>query len=155
MIIIIDTREQQPFTFSKWEVSTQRASLDTGDYSIVGFQDRAAIERKSLDDLVSCFMGGNRTRFEKELIRGRRLDLFSVVVEATLEDIAQGRFKSQMKPEAALQTITAFQVRYGTPFMFCGSRAGAEYVTHSLLSKYAYEIEKRYKIYQKNKGVNP
>ena len=153
MVIIIDTREQQPFSFSKWEVSTMRATLETGDYSLMGFEDRAAIERKSLDDLISCFIGDNRTRFEKELIRGRRLDLFSVVVEATLEDIAQGRFKSQMKPQAALQTLAAFNVRHGTPFMFCGSRAGAEYMTHSLLSKYAYEIEKRYKIYQQNKEV--
>ncbi len=153
MVILIDSREQLPFTFSKWGVETKRASLGTGDYSLTGFEDRAAIERKSIDDLISCFMGGNRERFKKELIRGRRLDLFSVVIEASLEDVAQGKFKSQMKPAAALQTIAAFNVRYGTPFMFCGTRAGAEYMTFSLLSKYIYEIEKRYKIYQQNSEV--
>ncbi len=148
-IIITDTREQAPYSFSKWDVETMQASLETGDYSLRGFENQVAVERKNLDDLISCFMGANRDRFEKELIRGRRLDLFAVVIEATLEDIAQGRFKSQMKPVAALQTVAAFAVRYGTPFMFCGSRAGAEYMTFSLLSKYIYEIEKRYKIYQK------
>ena len=145
MNIVVDSREQIPYAFSKWQVQTQRAALPAGDYSLPGLEDRAAVERKSLDDLVACLMGDNRDRFERELARARRYDLFVVVVEAGLEDVAKGRYKSQMKPQAALQTVTAFFVRYGVPFMFCGNRDGAEYMTHSLLSKYLYEIEKRYK----------
>lgn len=146
MIIITDTREQLPFTFTKWpDVEIQRAALDAGDYSLAGFEDRAAIERKSLDDLVACLMGDNRDRFERELARARRFELFTVVVEAGLQDVARGYYKSQMKPQAALQSVTALFVRYAVPFMFCGSRDGAEYMTHALLSKYLYEIEKRYK----------
>jgi ERCC4-type nuclease len=150
MIIITDTREQLPFPFTKWpEVEIHRAALDAGDYSLLGFEDRAAIERKSLDDLVACLMGDNRTRFEKELARARRYDLFVVVVEAGLENVARGNYKSQMNPQAALQSVTALFVRYAVPFMFCGNRDGAEYMTYSLLSKYLYEIEKRYKTARK------
>ena len=144
--IIIDSREQAPFTFERWPVTTERAGLPTGDYSLSGFDDRAAIERKSLDDLIGCFMGKDRQRFERELSRGRAYDLFAVVIEADLQDVARGRYKSQMKPQAALQTITAFYVRYQVPFLFCGSRSGAEYMTYSLLNKYIYEIEKRYNL---------
>ena len=154
MIVIMDTREQLPFTFTKWpETQIQQAALPCGDYSLAGFEDRAAVERKSLDDLISCFMNSNRDRFERELARARRYELFAVVVEAGLQDMAQGRYKCQMKPHAALQTVTAFFVRYGIPFMFCGNRAGAEYMTYSMLSKYLYEIEKRYRAAKKENCV--
>lgn len=153
MIIITDTREQRPFPFTKWpDVQIQRATLDAGDYSLAGFEDRAAVERKSLDDLVACLMGDNRTRFERELARARRYELFVVVVEAGLQDVARGNYKSQMKPQAALQSVTALFVRYGIPFLFCGNRDGAEYMTFSLINKYLYEIEKRYKAAQAAKS---
>ncbi len=125
-------------------METERAALPTGDYSLPGFEDRAAIERKSIDDLVGCLKSDNRDRFERELARARHYELFAVVVEATLEDVSKGRYRSEMKPHAALQSIFAFQVRYQVPFLFCGSRAGAEYTTYSLLTKYLQEIGKRY-----------
>lgn len=155
MNIIADSREQLPFSFAKWpDVQVHRASLPTGDYSLAGCEQVAAIERKTLDDLVGCLMGDNRDRFKKELARARGFELFVVVVEASLEDVARGRYKSQMKPQAALQTVTAFFVRFQVPFMFCGNRDGAEYMTYSLLSKYAYEIEKRYKALLKEQEVS-
>lgn len=42
--IIVDTREQQPWTFEEYVVANKK--LDTGDYSIEGLQDFFAIERK-------------------------------------------------------------------------------------------------------------
>ena len=143
MQIVIDTREQRPFSFGRWEVESQRGTLQTGDYSLAGFEDRVAIERKSVDDLIACFMGANRERFERELSRARDYDLFAVVVEAGLTDIGRGRYKSNMSPHAALQSLTAFFVRYSVPFMCCGSRRAAEYMTYSLLAKYLYELEKQ------------
>lgn len=135
-----------PFTFQGYDVTPETATLPVGDYSLPGFQDRVSIERKSLDDLIGCLMNGNRERFKKELGRGRSLDLFCVVVEATLADVSKGHYRSQMKPKAALESITAFMVRYRVPFLFCGNRAGAEYMTHSLLSKYLREIGERHKL---------
>jgi ERCC4-type nuclease len=71
MRILIDTREQEPYTFTGYEAATETATLPRGDYSLPGFQDRAAIERKSLNDLIGCLMGKDRERFERELARGR------------------------------------------------------------------------------------
>lgn len=146
MKILIDSREQAPFTFQGYDVALEPAALPVGDYSLPGFQDRVAIERKNLEDLVGCLMGKNRDRFERELTRARHYDLFAVVVEASLADISQGRYHSEMKAHSALQSIITFQVRYRVPFLWCGNRAGAEYVTYGLLSKYLREIGERYKL---------
>ena len=152
MRILIDTREQEPYTFTGYEAATEPATLPVGDYSLPGFQDRAAVERKSLNDLIGCLMGKDRERFERELARGRHYDLFMVVVEASLADVSQGRYRSDMKPQAALQSIITFQVRYRIPFVWAGNRAGAEYMTYSFLAKYLREIGERYKLAVKTQG---
>ena len=143
--ILIDTREQTPYRFDppRYNVSTASAALPAGDYSLPGFEARVAVERKTLEDLVACLKGKNRERFERELARGRPYDLFVVVVEASMADVAQGRYRSDMKPHAVLQSLFAFQVRYGVAFLWAGDRAGGEYATHSLLAKYLYEIDQR------------
>ena len=69
LAIVVDTREQAPYGFARFPaVEIVRAGLPTGDYSLTGHEVRAAIERKSLDDLLGCLTGG-RDRFERELAR--------------------------------------------------------------------------------------
>jgi DNA excision repair protein ERCC-4 len=85
-MIVVDTREQTPYLFDKADIITHVDTLPIGDYSIQGFQDRVAVERKTLDDLVGCLVGKNRDRFERELQKGRYLDLFVVVVEDTMNE---------------------------------------------------------------------
>lgn len=145
MIILQDNREQAPYDFAKYGAAVEAVTLPAGDYSLPGFEDRAAIERKSINDLVGCLKGKDRERFERELAKGRAYDLFCVVIEASLADISNGRYRSDMKPQAALQSIITFQVRYRMPFIWAGSREGAEYVTYSMLQKYLREIEERFK----------
>ncbi len=152
MRILVDSREQQPFAFTKYEVTTEVVALPIGDYSLPGFTDRVAIERKELNDLVACLMNGNRERFERELYKGRHYDFFAVVVEASLNDVLHGRYKSEMKAHAAMQSLMTFTVRYGTSFIWAASRAGAEYVTYSLLAKYLYELTKRFKLATQAQG---
>jgi DNA excision repair protein ERCC-4 len=148
--VIVDSREQVPFTFARFPgVEVETTALPAGDYSLPGFEDRVAIERKSLEDLIGCLKGENRERFERELTRAKHYELFAVVVESTLEDVSKGRYRSEMKAQAVLQSIFAFQVRYRAPFIWAGNRAGAEYVTYGLLEKYAAEIRKRYELMRK------
>src|SRR4030042_1436470 len=109
MKILIDTREQMPFSFKGYEVEPEPATLPCGDYSLPGFQDRVAVERKELNDLIGCLMDDNRARFERELARARHYDLFAVVVEAPLSAVSQGRYRSEMKAQAALPRIINFQ----------------------------------------------
>jgi DNA excision repair protein ERCC-4 len=146
LIILVDSREQAPYDFAKFGAVSGAATLPAGDYSLPGFEDRAAIERKTLNDLVGCLMGKDRTRFERELARARHYELFCVVLEAALADVSQGKYRSDMRPQAALQSIITFQVRYRVPFVWAGNRAGAEYCTYWLLSKYLRELGERYRL---------
>lgn len=147
MKILIDTREQAPFLFQGkfFEgVETERAGLPTGDYSLAGLVDKAAIERKSLPDMVQC-LGRERERFERELVRAAGMDCFCVVIEAAWQDLAQGNYQSRLNPHSACQSIAAFTARYKIPFLFAGSRKAAEYLTCSLLRQYLEGERKRLK----------
>ena len=140
--IIIDTREQNPLSFS---LPAETGTLTTGDYSLKGLERFVAIERKSPDDLVGCLKNGERERFERELSRGRGLDYFALVIEADLPALARGEYRSKMNPKAVIQSLLAFSVRYRTPVFFCPDRAHEARIVESLLVKYLAEIEKRLK----------
>ena len=150
MKIIIDSREKLPYTFHNNDVGLETAKLNAGDYSLAGFDDRVAVERKSLDDLVGCLHGSGRERFERELARAGSYERFAVIIESSLQHIIMKRYHSKMTPQSVIQSITAFYIRYGSPFLFCGDRSGGEYMTYSILSKYQYEIEKRFMIIGRN-----
>ncbi len=141
-----------PFTFTheKYKNTTiQKASLTLGDYSILGFENKVAVERKSLADLVGC-LGRDRERFERELQRARGLDAFAVVVEDSFLSLAKGEYRSQLNAHSACQSVASFMARYGIPFLFAGSRTAAEYGTFSFLRQYLNGIEKTIKAIQKN-----
>ena len=145
MKIKIDTREQKPYSFTS---ASETGTLAVGDYSLSGLEDHIAIERKSLDDLIGC-LTHDRERFEKELHKARALDYFALVIEGSLSDIVNGRYRSEMLPKAAVQSLMAFSIRYRLPIFFCDSRAYAQRVTESLLIKYVHEIEKQYQVIER------
>lgn len=147
MRIVIDSREQAPFSFAgpRYEdVEAVPGSLSVGDYALSGLEDRAAVERKELPDLVQC-LGRERERFERALQRGMALDAFAVVVEASWADLASGHYRSRLNPHAACQSVAAFMGRYRVPFLFAGSRPAAEYVTWSFLRQYLEGARRRWK----------
>lgn len=67
MRIVIDTREQCPWSFDPAQVDAFIGTLKTGDYALEG-DDRFAIERKSLDDFLGTISSG-WPRFCRELNR--------------------------------------------------------------------------------------
>ncbi|MDR1684922.1 MAG: hypothetical protein LBR82_00510 [Desulfovibrio sp.] len=145
MRIIVDSREQAPYTFAHERyggVIVEAGTLQTGDYSLSGLTDKISVERKSIDDLIGCLCSG-RERFERELQRAVGLDAFCVVVEAAWSDLAGGRYRSKMNPHSASQSVLAFTCRYRVPFLFAGSRQGAEYACWGFLRQYLEGARKR------------
>ncbi len=136
--IVIDSREQLPYEFA---TDSALGCLRVGDYSAAGYEDRISIERKTLDDLIGCLTVG-RDRFERELDRGKSLTYFALVVEASLSDIINGRYRSKALPKAMIQSLLAFSIRYRLPIFFCENRKNAEQITESLLEKFVREQEK-------------
>ncbi len=136
MKILIAKNEQLPYSFARYGIETERATIRTGDYSCVcdgiDYRDRVAVERKELNDLLGCLTIG-RARFERELTRGSAMELFQVAIEASFDDIRYHRYKSDMTPKSAIASILAFQARYRIPFCFYGSRQGSEYGTVNTL----------------------
>ena len=135
--IKIDSREQKPYEIENSEIGT----VPIGDYSIPGLENHIAIERKSLDDLMGCLTKG-RERFEKELSKSKGLEYFALIIEASLSDLANGNYRSQMNPKSAIQSLMAFSIRYRLPIFFCENRKYGQRITESLLCKYAREIER-------------
>ena len=146
MRILIDSREQLPFNFNQYNIETEILALPVGDYSIPGFMDKAAIERKSIDDLIGCLKNKERDRFERELAKAKYFEMFAVVCETTWRDLVKGNYRSELRSQSVCQSVLTFQVRYGAPFIWAGSRTEAEYITHSLLQKYVREIAERFKL---------
>ena len=131
-IIYVDSREQRPWTFS---LPTVVGTLGTGDYSLAGCDNWISIERKSLNDLIGSLTTG-RDRFTKELERGRRIQNFSVIVEALYVDILEHSYRSDMNPRAAWGSIIALQERYGVPFYFAGDSVIAGQLCESILVRW-------------------
>lgn len=144
--IVVDSREHHPFDFAGegyGMVTVSTGTLQTGDYSVKGLEDTCAVERKSLDDLANC-LGRDRERFLRQLQRGRGLDAFAVIVEASWIDLAQGNYAARgLHPHSACQSVASFMARLGVPFMFAGTRTAAEYCTWSFLYQYAQGIRRR------------
>lgn len=124
MEIIIDTREQTPWTFDP-SVSVIRKALPAGDYSLVGLEDCVAIERKSLGDFVNTVIH-DWIRFRKELNRLSGYDLAIVVVEAEMEDIYYHRYHSEANPNSVLGKANGILIDHGIPVLFWGDPMAAD-----------------------------
>jgi len=141
--VAVDTREQMSYTFrglrqrrsdggAPLVVRTQWRTLRAGDYSIVGYEDRVAIERKTLADLYSTLAQG-RDRFEAEFDRLAELDFAAIAIESTWETIAKGYARSLLSPESVIGTAIAWAQRYGVHWMALGDRHLAEAWTYRAL----------------------
>lgn len=130
-VIAVDTREQRPYRFPHCEVKT----LTTGDYSIVGLEERIAIERKQLRELFGI-TGRDRERFERELERMTKLDFAAIVIEADLSQILRGDAFSQVSPKAVVGSLVSWSIRYRAHVFFAGDRRHANALTCRLLEKY-------------------
>lgn len=131
-MVLVDTREQRPWAFPPERVAVVPAALRAGDYTVAGLQDRVAIERKSLGDLVNTFFHG-WLRFRKELNRLSALDVAVIAVEANIGDVYTHRYESEALPSAVLGRINGILLDHGIPTLFWGSAPEAADMAHRLL----------------------
>ena len=97
MVLLVDTREPDPHPWERYLPEGWRfehRALETGD-NCAG--------RKTAGDLVSC-IGGERTRFERELKRGRYCGRMVVVVEGSLSDVVAAGRRLMAEIRAALDS---------------------------------------------------
>jgi len=109
MKVVYDQREKQPWSLPG--VEAEPVHLETGDYTVEGFEDRFAVERKSINDLASS-LGAGRENFEAEIVRAQEMDQFVVIVEGSRDDIRDENYYSNIHPNAILGTTEKWPWRY-------------------------------------------
>ena len=133
--IVVDTREQKPL----WKKGVIVKGLKVGDYSIDGYEDKIAIERKSAMDLFGTMGKGNK-RFHAELEKARSYDYFAIVIETNYGNIYNKEFenayRSKMKGFIVISTLFTFHMKYGVPIFMCNGRSEAKKVIKELLNFY-------------------
>ncbi len=144
MRVIVDTREQTPYTFTGYPVEIERAALPAGDYSLPGFEAEVAIERKELGDLMQC-LTHERDRFTRELERLRSYPSAALLIEAPFKAIAEGRYRSKMNPAAAVQSLLAIMQGYRMPLLFADNREAGERYAYDFLRHFCRHAADKYK----------
>lgn len=121
-IVLVDTREKTPLPFAN--LTTERRTLPTGDYSVLGFERDFSIERKSIEDLIQSLTHG-RDRFSRELQRMRAFDFRRLLVVGTLADLEEHRYRSLANPKAVVGSLFAFEARFDVPVFFSATPESA------------------------------
>lgn len=117
--MVVDTREQilGPIPL---EIPIVVAKLAYGDLSVVGYEDRIAIDRKQIGDLISCITW-EKERFTRLLENLARLDFAAIVVEATIADVRARKYRNDVLPQVVLGAAAKITTKYKVPVFFCGT----------------------------------
>ena len=148
MRIVVDSREARPLFFrvSKNMTGSEIKKLDVGDYSIEGFEDKIAIERKSAVDLFGT-LGKGHKRFEKELERAKSLDYFAIVVESPFNVVYNKDFDGAhhitMRGDLIIKIVMTLAVKHGIHIWFCNGRNETVSIIRQIFNAYMrWQVEK-------------
>ena len=150
--IIIDTREQKPWTFASY--STENKKLDTGDYSVEGLENILCIERKqSSSEFANNIV---ESRFKDVIERMSSIKYSFLLLEFDLEDLLNYPIgstvprkmwnKIKISPAFLIKNILEFQINNNIIVYFCGNSQNAEKLAEHILKKIHYiEVVKKQK----------
>lgn len=134
--VIVDTREQTPWDLSPLKMTT--GTLEVGDYSLSCLpKHELAIERKSLEDFISC-CAGERERYERQLLRLRGCRYGLVVVECSWNQLEFGQWRSKVTPKSVTGSVLGWMAE-GVPFLFAHDHKRAS----ELVRRYLYILARR------------
>ena len=153
MCILVDSREQateqSKRRYADFGVPFERGKLDFGDYSAVftlpdgaefSLKDKAVVERKmSLTECCGCFTH-DRPRFTREFERAKQAGArtYLLIEEASWEKAYNGKYRSQMKPQALVASMLAWLARYDCQIIMCKSELSGR-IIHDILYREAKE----------------
>lgn len=141
IIIIQDTREKTPWTFS---YACEVGTLSTGDYTIKGMEHLVRIERKASVEEISNNLGREFDRFEREMTRMLDYKYRYVICEFPLADLIDYpnscrlrsvREKAVISGKFLLKRLNELQIDYGINFVFCDDKRYALEYASSLIKR--------------------
>lgn len=130
--VIRDTREQNGWVFEESErcAGTIVDTLQTGDYTLKGFEELLRIERKG--SIAEFASNVTQARFERELERLEDFPLAFLILEFDMADIALFPASAKLPPKALknikitaqfiMKRLMEFQVKYKTKVLLTGGR---------------------------------
>jgi ERCC4-type nuclease len=144
--IIVDTREQQPWSFDNMVKSC--AKLDTGDYSLKGLEHLLCIERKkSVGEIANNI---TEKRFKDVVTRMSAIQHSFLLLEFSLDNVLSYPIgsnvpkklwdKIKISPKFILKHLVELQLLYNIKVLFCGDADNAETMALSIMRK-IYELE--------------
>ena len=122
LTILVDSHERYAWRFSAQQADTERRALVAGDYAVESDgRIVAAVERKSLQDLVATLTGG---RLRYVLADLAALDHAAVVVEDRYSRVLA---LEHVRPAVVLDGLAECHTRFpGVPVIFAETRALAQ-----------------------------
>jgi ERCC4 domain len=136
--LLVDTREQNPFNFSRfegWFAGIEKKALRLGDYSVAGLEDTCVVERKDLSDLVhSCTVERNAFIKRLRLMAGYPHRL--LVVTSTLSQVKSRYSQTNVDPNRTTQFLVAALAGLQVPFICSETHALGE----ELVGSYLYQV---------------
>jgi hypothetical protein len=139
--IIVDTREQIPWEYGFHD--TAKKKLDTGDYSIEGFEDILAIERKKSVSEIATNL--SESRFKDVLQRLSKIKHPYMVFEFSLDevysfpvgsDIPKRMWdKLKISGNYIIKRLIEIQLEYNIQIVFCDDSSNAERFSASLMKR--------------------
>lgn len=147
MRILVDTREKKnahiitslegrkcPHTACKLDYGDYACECRLGDSGAVRMDAVAVIERKAnLDELAGNITKG-RARFEREFQRARAAGakVFLMVEAGSYDAIQSHRYRSQLPPNAYLNTLFSWQQKYNITISFVSKKFAGDYIYGTL-----------------------
>jgi ERCC4-type nuclease len=142
LVCLVDTREQDTIRARRRIESIglpiERVALNFGDYSArcgaIDLSGKVVIERKmDLTELCGCYCQ-SRKRFEREFLRAKDANakVYLLIENASWEKAYGGQYRSKMRPESLVASITAWLARYRCQLIFCREETSGKLI-HDIL----------------------
>jgi ERCC4-type nuclease len=138
-VIVVDTREQNPFSFARfqgWFEGVEKKTLPLGDYSVSGLEDVCVVERKNLSDLVCSFTTVERPIFIQRL---RRMSAFPdrlLIITAAMSQVKSRYEYSPANPNQITQSLIATLAGLRVPFLCVETHELGE----EIVASYLYQV---------------
>jgi hypothetical protein len=145
--VVKDTREQDGYFFSEFNTCAGMIDqkLDTGDYSILGMEDKICIERKGCVEELAVNLGQKKHAFLAEIERMTPFPHKFIVLEFSLEDLikfpdetripVKNKASLKITGKYMLKCLFEFQLYNNVQILFCGNKYNAFLAVSSILKR--------------------
>jgi ERCC4-type nuclease len=137
-VILVDTREQNPFDFSRfegWFAGIEKKPLKLGDYAVAGLEDICVVERKDLSDLVHS-LTAERAVFVNRLRLMVRYPHRLLVITAPISQVKSPYPHAGVSPNRITQSLIAVLAGLQVPFLCTETHELGE----EIVASYLYQV---------------